>query len=146
VPSNPFMSAPSSVRRSQFFSISSSVYISCSPSLSTIKKWTAFNCNPQCSTPVLINGSMTLGELFVPARSLDYGAYQIKLTVAMAFSSQLTTSAVTYVNIIPSSITVNLVHLGSSLIIHGQQKMLILDPGSYSIDPDFSFFDASVCD
>ena len=139
------MSAPSTVRRSQFFSISSSVYISCSTSLSTVKKWTVFKCNPQCSTPVLINGSMTLGEIVVPSNSLDYGVYQIKLTVAMTFSSQLAASAATYVTIVPSPIIVNLAKLGSSLIIHGQQKMLILDPGSYSIDPDFTFFDASVC-
>ena len=87
---------------------------------------------------------MTLGELFVPARSLDFGLYQIKLTGTMTISSQLTTSAVTHVNIIPSPITVNLLQLGSSMITHGQQQTLTLDPGSYSIDPDSTLFDASV--
>jgi hypothetical protein len=88
---------------------------------------------------------MTLGELFVPARSLDYGLYQITLTVAMTFSSQLVTSAVTYVSIIPSPVTVNLLQLGSSMITHGQQQTLTLDPGSYSIDPESALFNASVC-
>ena len=88
---------------------------------------------------------MTLGELFVPARSLDFGLYQIKLTVTMTFSSQLTTSAVTYVNIITSPIIVNLLQLGSSMITHGQQQTLTLDPGSYSTDPDSTLFNASVC-
>jgi hypothetical protein len=91
-----------------------------------------------------MNGSMALGELFVPARSLDYGIYQIKLTVAMNLSSQLSASAVTYVNIIPSPITVSLLQLGSSMVTHGQQQTLILDPGSYSIDPDSTPFNASV--
>ena len=139
------MSTPSTVRRSQSFSISSSVHINCSTSLSTIKQWTVSKCNPQCSTPLLINGSMTLGDLFVQARSLDYGVYRIKLTAAMTFSSQLTTSAITYVQIIPSPVTVNLVQLGSSMIIHGQQQTLTLDPGSYSVDPDSALFNASVC-
>ena len=88
---------------------------------------------------------MTLGELVVPPRSLDYGVYQMKFTVTLALSSQLTTTAVTYVRIIPSPITVNLLQLGSSMIAHGQQQTLILDPGSFSIDPDSTLFNASVC-
>ena len=139
------MTAPSPVRRSQSFSISSTVHINCSTSLSTLKQWTVFKCNSQCSTPVLIQGSMTLGELIVPARSLDVGGYQIKLTVAMSFSLQLTTPAFTYVTIIPSPITVNLVQLGSSIITQEQHQTLVLDPGSYSIDPDSAVFNASVC-
>ena len=139
------MSAPTIVQRSQLFSISSSVHINCSTSLSTAKQWTVFKCHPQCSTPVLIQGSTTLGELVIPARSLDYGLYQIELTVAMTFSSRLVALAVTYVTIIPSPVTVNLVQLGSSTITHGQQQTLILDPGSYSIDPDSISFNASVC-
>ena len=93
----------------------------------------------------MIQGSTTLGELVIPAGSLDYGLYQIELTVAMTFSSRLVALAVTYVTIIPSPVTVNLVQLGSSMITHGQQQTLILDPGSYSIDPDFVSFNASVC-
>ena len=89
---------------------------------------------------------MTLGELVIPSHSLDYGVYQIKLTVAMTVSSQLTASVVTYVSIIRSPITVNLLQLGSSMIIHGQQQTLTLDPGSFSVDPDSTtFFDISVC-
>ena len=88
---------------------------------------------------------MALGEIVVPSNSLDYGVYQIKLTVAMTFSSQLTASAVTYVNIISSPITVKLLQLGSSLITHGRQQTLTLDPGSYSTDPDSTLFNASVC-
>ena len=139
------MYAPSNVRRSQPFSISSNVLINCSASLATLKRWTVFKCNPQCTIPVLIQGSTTLGELFVAARSLDYGVYQIKLTVTMTLSSQLTASAVTYVSIIPSPVTVNLLQLGSSVITRGQQQTLTIDPGSYSTDPDSTFFNASVC-
>lgn len=102
-------------------------------------------CHPQCSTPVSINGSTTLGELVIPARSLDYGLHEIKLTVAMTFSSQLTTSAVTYITIIPSPVAVNLRQLGPSMIIHGQQQTLVLDPGSHSIDPDSDLFNINVC-
>ena len=142
---NPSMLAPSTARRSQLFSISSSVHINCSTSPATVKQWTVFKCSSECSTPVLIQGSMTSGELFIPRDSLDYGVYQIKLTVAMTLSSQLVSSAVTYLMIIPSPVTVNLLQLGSSMITHGQQQTLSLDPGSYSIDPDSTLFNASVC-
>ena len=88
---------------------------------------------------------MTLGELFVPARSLDFGIYRIKLAVTTTFSSQLASSSEIYLQIIPSPVKVNLVQLGSSMITHGQQQTLTLDPGSYSIDPDSALFNTSVC-
>jgi hypothetical protein len=142
---DPSTSPPPILQRSQSFSIGSTVRVNCYTSLSTIRQWAVFSCSGECSTPVLINGSLTLGELFVPARSLDYGVYRIQLTVTTTFSSQLASSAGIYVRIIPSPVTVNLVQLGSSMITHGQQQTLTLDPGSYSIDPDSTLFNTSVC-
>ena len=88
--------------------------------------------------------TFTLGELFVPSKTLDYGIYQIKLTVKMSVRLELISSAVTFVEIIPSSIQVQLIQFGPSIIVRGQQQTLILDPGTYSIDPDQNYFNSTV--
>ncbi len=51
-------------------------------------------------------------------------------------SSTLIQSKSTFVKIIPSGITVNLIQFGTSKITHGNQQDLKLDPGSFSIDVD----------
>ena len=86
----------------------------------------------------------TAAELFIPARTLDYGTYQLQITVSMVAAPQLISVASTYVQIIPSSITPNLMPFGTSMIVHGRGGDLLLDPGTYSVDPDALSFDASV--
>ena len=86
----------------------------------------------------------TAAELFIPARTLDYGTYQLQITVSMISAPQLISVASTYVQIIPSSITPNLMPFGTSMIVHGGGGDLLLDPGTYSADPDALTFDGSV--
>ena len=111
-----------------------------------ITKWTISNCTAGCSSPFRPNRSVitTSSELFIPARTLDYGIYELTLTVKMAASSTLNSTASAYVSITPSGITANLVPLGTSIITSGREKDLKLDPGTYSIDPDEPTFNASV--
>ena len=85
---------------------------------------------------------MTLSELFISSNTLEYGIYEMKLIVQMSISSQLISSGVVYVQIIPSPIQVQLIQFGPSIIIQGKQQTLILDPGRYSIDQ--SYFNATV--
>jgi type IV secretory pathway VirB3-like protein len=56
----------------------------------------------------------------------------------------LKSSSFAYVRITASGITANLVQLGTSMITHGNQQDLLLDPGSFSIDPDEDSFDPTV--
>jgi hypothetical protein len=93
-----------------------------------------------------MNQSMTttLSELFIPAQSLAYGIYELKLTVIMTAVPNLTSSASTYVKIIPSSIQANLLQFGTSMITQGHQQNLALNPGKFSVDPDTTTFNASV--
>jgi hypothetical protein len=86
----------------------------------------------------------TSSELYLPARTLPYGIYEIKLTATMSVSPSLTSSASAYVTITPSGITANLVQFGTSLITSGHQQDLILDPGTFSVDNDGNVFNASV--
>lgn len=83
-------------------------------------------------------------ELFIPARTLDYGIYQLQITVSMVAAPHLISVASTYVQIIPSAITPNLLPFGTSMIVHGRGGDLLLDPGTHSLDPDALSFDGSV--
>ena len=86
----------------------------------------------------------TFAELYIPARTLPYGLYQLTLKLSMVTASQLSSSTSAYVRITPSSIIANLVQLGSSMITRGNEQDLVLDPGRYSADPDGATFNATV--
>ena len=75
---------------------------------------------------------------------MPYGIYELKLTVTMENFPTLISTASAFVNIISSAIIPNLVPLGTTVITHGYQQDLILNPGKYSVDPDQNEFNASV--
>lgn len=83
-------------------------------------------------------------ELFIPATTLSYGTYELTLTVRMVLWPLLASSSSTYVKIVQSALSVNLVQLGTTMVTRGDQQNLILNPGSFSVDPDSDSFDASV--
>ncbi len=133
-------------RRNQDFFFSSYLQLNCNSSLSTITQWTINNCTSVCSSSIHIGQLIitTLSELYIPAKTLAYGTYQLTLTVSMIAAPQLSSSASAYVKITPSGITANLVQYGTSMITRGYQQDLLLDPGTFSIDPDATIFNASV--
>ncbi|CAF0773839.1 unnamed protein product [Adineta steineri] len=145
IPAQSTLSSPMSYRRSQDFSISSMIQFNCNGSLSTTKKWTIKNCTSICSFQIQLNDkiSTTLNELYIPSRTLDYGIYELTLTVTMIESLNLKSSSSAYVRITATGITANLVQLGTSMITRGSQQDLQLNPGAYSVDPDQHSFDAS---
>ena len=134
--------------RTEDFSISSSLELHCSKSLSTVKKWTIELCSTSpCSGQVPFEQPLillTLGELYVPARALNYGIYRMNLTVTMQVAPRLVSLVTTHVKIVPSPIIVRLVQFGAVMIQRGQQQTLTLDPGTFSIDPDLSTFNSTV--
>jgi len=141
------MTLPIQFRRSQDFYISSNLELNCADSLSIITKWTiSSHCNSTCSVQVQLDEAVItmFSELFIPARTLAYGIYELKLIVTMIASPTLTSSASAYVKIIASDIMPNLVQYGTQMITHGNQQDLILDPGTFSVDPDATTFNASV--
>ncbi len=146
IPSTSLLSSPLQFRRNQDFFISSYLQLNCNNSLSTITQWTIYNCTSFCSTPIQVGQMIvtTLSELFIPARTLAYGTYQLILTVSMTVAPHLNSSASAYVRITPSGITANLVQYGTSMITSGSRQDLLLDPGTFSVDPDATIFNASV--
>ncbi|CAF4120452.1 unnamed protein product, partial [Adineta steineri] len=137
IPGQSSLSSLMSYRRSQDFSISSMIQFNCNGSLSTTKKWTIKNCTSIRSFPIQLNSkiSTTLSELYIPSRTLDYGIYELTLTVTMIESLDLKSSSSAYVRITATGITANLVQLGTSMITRGSQQDLQLNPGAYSVDP-----------
>ncbi|CAF3624741.1 unnamed protein product [Adineta steineri] len=61
----------------------------------------------------------------------------------MIDSPNLKASSSAYVRITATGITANLVQLGTSMITRGDQQDLLLDPGTFSVDPDEDTFDAT---
>ncbi|CAF0753401.1 unnamed protein product [Adineta steineri] len=122
------------------------IEFNCVGSLSTTKKWTVKNCtSTSCSFEIALNEKVmtTYSELYIPSRTLDYGVYQLTLTVTMVDSPNLKSSSSAYVRITATGITANLVQLGTSMITRGNQQDLLLDPGIFSVDPDEDTFDAT---
>ncbi|CAF4317217.1 unnamed protein product, partial [Adineta steineri] len=92
------------------------IQFNCDGSLLTTTKWTIKNCtSTRCSFEILLNEKVmtTYSELYIPSRTLAYGVYQLTLT------------------------------LGTSMITRGDQQDLLLDPGTFSVDPDEDTFDAT---
>ena len=149
IPGTTSLSSPAQFRRIQDFFISSSITLDCSISLSIQTQWAIINCTSTCSNTIQFSSSQVItsaSELYIPARTLDFGLYQLKLTVTMTAMPQFTTSISAYVGINPTGITANLAPLGTSIITSGRDKNLTMDPGSYSVDPDAASLNASVSD
>ena len=146
IPSTSSLSSPLQFRRNQDFYISSYLQLKCNQSLSTITQWTINNCTSFCSSPIQFGQMLvtTSNELYIPAKTLLYGTYQLTLTVSMTVAPHLTSSASAYLRITPSGITANLVQYGTSMITRGHKQNLLLDPGTFSVDPDATVFNASV--
>ncbi len=146
IPGGSTLSSPIQFRRNQDFDIVSIIELNCNDSLSTITQWTIKNCASVCSYQIQLDSTIpiTLSELYIPARTLSYGLYELTLIVTMVNFTSLTTSSSVYVQITPSGIIPNLFQYGTSMITSGHEQDLKLDPGTYSIDPDENVFNASV--
>ncbi|CAF3980867.1 unnamed protein product, partial [Adineta steineri] len=145
IPSTSSLASPMQFQRQQDFYINSNIYLNCNTSLAMITKWTVSNCTSICSQQIVVDQTISTAysEVFIPARTLPYGLYELKLTVTMVAAPRMISSASAYVEITQTGITPNLVQLGTLYVTHGYQEDLILDPGQYSIDPDENSFNGT---
>ncbi|CAF1031063.1 unnamed protein product [Adineta steineri] len=107
IPSTSTLSSPIQFRRSQDFYIVSLIELNCNNSISIITQWTIKNCTSICSNQIQLDSTIitTSTELYIPARTLVYGLYELKLIVTMVNMSSLTSTSSVYVQITPSGIT-----------------------------------------
>lgn len=148
IPTQSNLLSPLQFRRSQHFYLSSVAQVICNSSLDLLRQWTIYQClGFICLTPTQLDPTIptTDADLYVPARALPLGLYQFTLTLRMPLPPHLQSTTSLYIRINPSDITPNLVQLGTSMITSGVEQDLELNPGSFSIDPDSSAFNATVC-
>jgi hypothetical protein len=148
IPGISTLSSPIQYHRSQDFSLVSIIELNCNDTVSTTTQWIIKNCTSICLNQIHLPQTIitTSSELYIPARTLPYGTYELTLIVTVVGLSCLTTSSSSsvYVRITASGITANLVQLGTSMITSGFTNDLTLDPGTYSVDPDENSFNSSV--
>lgn len=75
--------------------------------------------------------------------TFPFGIYELNYTATLNITSSLRTPRSAFVRITLSSMTINLVPLGTSMITQGSGQALQLNPGLYSVDPDGDQFNAS---
>ncbi|CAF3914703.1 unnamed protein product, partial [Adineta steineri] len=95
VPGQSSLVSPLQYRKSQDFSITSMIQLDCSGSLSTITKWKITSCTSICSDQVQTDPTITttLSELYIPAKTLAYGIYQLTLNITMVDTPNLKSSS-----------------------------------------------------
>ena len=142
IPSGSTLINPLKFRRSQDFYIVSLIELNCNDSTSIQSQWILKNNSNVIPFDSQIE--TTFSELFIPARKLPFGIFELELTITMTKYPTLKSSSSVYVEITPSGITANLVQLGTSMITSGFEQDLRLDPGTYSIDLDENTFDKDV--
>ncbi|CAF1362531.1 unnamed protein product [Adineta ricciae] len=145
IPGTSTLLSPIQFRRSEDFYIVSIIELNCQKSLSIISQWTIKTCNLNCSQQIEIDPEIktTFTEISILAQTLPYGVYELTLTVTMRYSPTLKSSSSVYIQIISSNILPYLIQSRTSMITHGHKQNLLLDPGTYSINPDNKIFNAS---
>lgn len=133
-------------RPNQDIFISSDIKINCSQSLSIRRKWTIRNWSLICSDPTDFYPSIdtTRNDLFIPARTLANGIYELNFTVFMTNIPEVFSSAFVYIEIMHSTLMTHLIESDRSMIIHDIHEDLLLDPGQFSLDRTRIAFDTDV--
>ncbi len=77
------------LQRNQGFYISSNIQLKYNNSLAISTKWTIKNCTSNCSSQIQFDPSIstTFSELYISARTLPIGNYELTLTVTLIVSS-----------------------------------------------------------
>ena len=141
------LASPLRRRRNRGFLVSATVQLNCKAATTQHLQWIITNCfTTTCSAPFLLDPAIqtNFNDLFIPSRVLPFGIYNFTFTASTIAPFKAAASASAYIIITASTITPNLVPLGTSLITHTQGQDLILGPGIFSLDPDQNTFDTTV--
>ncbi|CAF1074084.1 unnamed protein product [Adineta steineri] len=145
IPGSSTLLTPVEFQRSRDFYIVSIIEFNCADSLLINTQWKIKSCNTNCSNAIQVGSSIitTSSELYIPEQTLPLGIYELELTVKIINMSNLTTTTSVYVEIIPTLIKVNLIQYATSMITHGYEENLLIDPGTYTVDPDEDTFNTT---
>jgi len=135
-------SSPNQIFRSNLFSISSIIYFYCSNVTFTSTNTWRLNQVDAKLIPIKaidLSANPTSGstELVIKENTLDYGLYQFTLQVDVSFNGLIvSSSAQTYVQIIPTGLAVFALENGVSSVLVGSKQAFNLNPSLYTFDMD----------
>ncbi|CAF1203689.1 unnamed protein product [Didymodactylos carnosus] len=141
------VASASNIQRRQAYSIIVTVPFNYPiSSLENSKPWevstctSSSTCNSQLSNSLLSRLLTQISsKIYLPALLLPYDLYEFKFTVSM-LPNDPQSSSKTYVRVIPTSVIVQPLKWGTSMIVHQQSEGLKLEPGLWSTDPDSDSF------
>lgn len=129
-------------RRSEDIYIGLNIEFTCNHSVSIITKWTIHDSSQtELDLPTVEQRSC---DLYIPPLTLPLGLYEFKLIATTIPLSTTIESKSISIRIIPSGMIINLIPSNASLITHGREQDLKLNPGRYSIDLDGYPFNITV--
>ena len=139
---------PLRFRQSEDFYLTRHVQFTCTEKPLTTSSWDVLSCSLTCpnATQLFKSGARISNHVFIPAQTLSFGHYELRLTVKTLTSPPLTTTLIIDFDILPTNILTRLLPFDIPTITHHQQEDLLFDPGKYSIDPSTITFDSTVRD
>jgi hypothetical protein len=132
-------------KRSQKLSVVASAIISCSLSVNNTKTWTLYsidssNGNVLSQVSLAKNKYAFNSELVISENTLDYGLYKFVYTMSMYSAkvdlSQFLAQIETYIQIVPTGLTVLGLYGGSNQVEIGLNQTFEINPMQYSFDND----------
>ncbi|XP_064093787.1 uncharacterized protein LOC135206294 [Macrobrachium nipponense] len=135
--------------RSQPVNIFTKAALKCNVTSMTKKSWQIYRLDEslgELRTPVAdVNKipSASMSQLTIPSHFLDYGFYQVFYTLTMWDPANLDPywpflkTVTTMINIVRTDLLPIIMENGVSRVIRGRKQEVALEPGIYSVDPDF---------
>ncbi|CAF0880040.1 unnamed protein product, partial [Brachionus calyciflorus] len=144
IPNSGTLKNPTKFSRTSLITIVGNTYFECGLKFTDSRYWIIElyeNEEPKENITLENNRTMGKAELVLAPRSLNYGVYKLTYTVKINYrfrniSIDRFTSIETFIKIIPSDLIVKALNRDQIQIVLTGSSDLILDPGSFSIDPD----------
>ncbi|CAL4110573.1 unnamed protein product, partial [Meganyctiphanes norvegica] len=131
--------------RSRLVRIESDAIVNCNGSVATSKEWSLMQVSELDGNPIkeiitkeVIN-SWNFSMLSIPERFLEYGTYLVSYRLQLLASKifPLFRISSTYIKIVPTPLLASLIEGGLSKVSRGYQDSILLEPYTFSEDPDF---------
>ena len=131
---------PQLMHRSKLFSLATTTYFACNLTYTQTNAWslTRLDGSSPQSVDLRSNPTWQTSELVIQSNILDYGIYEFTFQVYIS-GLTLPSTAInisTFVQIIPTGISVYATKSGVSSVLIGSQQSFVSDPSAYSHDLD----------
>jgi hypothetical protein len=131
--------SPKKIFRSQLFSLSTISYFACNFTYSLDYIWSLRRVDIPKIIDLTKNPTFQSSELVIQSNTLDFGVYEFifKINVVSTDLNNVSNTANTFIQIIPSGLAIFGLQNGISSQLVGSSQSFILNPGLYSLDLDY---------